>query len=222
VTDRRTAARAFHTLLAVVVAVSVLTELGRSISGANILVPADDPGLGTRVLRLFSYFTIQSNILVLAGVLPLVRDPAHDGRGWRVLRLTSLLGITVTGLVYVFVLGPALHPTGLGWWTNAGLHYVAPVLAVGGWLVLGPRPRVTAATVGWSMAWPLAWIGYALALGALTDWYPYPFMDVVEIGYPAALRNLAFVAVLAVVILLLFRLADRKLPATREVSPPAR
>jgi hypothetical protein len=222
VTDRRTAARAFHTLLAVVVAVSVLTELGRSISGANILVPADDPGLGTRVLRLFSYFTIQSNILVLAGVLPLVRDPAHDGRGWRVLRLTSLLGITVTGLVYVFVLGPALHPTGLGWWTNAGLHYVAPVLAVGGWLVLGPRPGVTAATVGWSMAWPLAWIGYALALGALTDWYPYPFMDVGEIGYPAALRNLAFVAVLAVVILLLFRLADRKLPATREVSPPAR
>jgi hypothetical protein len=222
VTDRRTASRAFHTLLAVVVALSVLTELGRSISGANILVPADDPGLGTRVLRLFSYFTIQSNILVLAGVLPLVRDPAHDGRGWRVLRLTSLLGITVTGLVYVFVLGPALHPTGLGWWTNAGLHYVAPVLAVGGWLVLGPRPRVTAATVGWSMAWPLAWIGYALALGALTDWYPYPFMDVGVIGYPAALRNLAFVAVLAVVILLLFRLADRKLPVTREVSPPAR
>ena len=208
--DRR--ARVVHTVLAVVVVLSVLTELGRAISGANVLVPADAPGTGTRVLRFFSYFTIQSNLLVLAAVLPLTRDARHDGRGWRVLRLTSLLGITITGLVYVFVLGPALNPTGLGWWTNAGLHYVAPVLALGSWLLLGPRPRVTGATVAWSMAWPLAWIGYALALGALTDWYPYPFLDVVEIGYAAALRNLAFVAVLAVVLLLGFRLADRKLP----------
>ena len=205
-------ARVVHTVLAVVVALSVLTELGRAITGATVLVPADDPGAGTRVLRFFSYFTIQSNLLVLAAVLPLTRDPRHDGRGWRVLRLTSLLGITVTGLVYVFVLGPALDPTGLGWWTNAGLHYVAPVLALGSWLVLGPRPRVTGATVAWSMAWPLAWIGYALALGAITDWYPYPFLDVVEIGYPAALRNLVLVAVLAVVLLLGFRLADRRLP----------
>lgn len=46
------------------------------------------------------------------------------------LRLTSMLGITITGLVYVFVLGPQPDPQGLGWWTNAGLHYVAPVLAV--------------------------------------------------------------------------------------------
>lgn len=219
-TDRRTAARVVHTVLAVVIVLSVLTELGRAISGANVLVPADDPGAGMRVLRFFSYFTIQSNILLLAAVLPLTRDPGHDGRGWRVLRLTSVLGITITGLVYVFVLGPELDPQGLGWWTNAGLHYAAPVLGLGGWLLIGPRPRVTGQTVAWSMAWPLAWIGYALALGAITDWYPYPFLDVTEIGYAAALKALAFVAVLAVVLLLLFRLADRRLPATdREVSP---
>ncbi|KQS68877.1 Pr6Pr family membrane protein [Modestobacter sp. Leaf380] len=221
-TDRRTLARVVHTALAVVVVLSVLTELGRAVSGANVLVPADDPGAGTRVLRFSSYFTIQSNLLVLAAVLPLTRDPDHDGRGWRVLRLTAMLGITVTGLVYVFVLGPDLDPQGLGWWTNAGLHYVAPVLALVSWLLLGPRPRVTGATVGWALVWPLAWIGYALALGALTDWYPYPFLDVTVIGYAAALRNVAFVAVLAVVLLLVFRLADRKLPATAEVSPAAR
>ncbi len=221
-TDRRTLARVLHTVLAVVVVLSVLTELGRAISGANMLVPADAPATGTRVLRFFSYFTIQSNLLVLAAVLPLTRDPGHDGRGWRVLRLTSMLGITITGLVYVFVLGPELDPQGLGWWTNAGLHYVAPVLALVSWLLLGPRPRVTGATMAWSMVWPLAWIGYALALGAVTGWYPYPFLDVTVIGYAAAVRNLAFVAVLALVLLLAFRLGDRKLPATAEVSPAAR
>lgn len=221
-TDRRTLARVVHTVLAVVVLASVLTEFGRAVSGANVLVPADAPGTGTRVLRFWSYFTVQSNVLLLAGVLPLTRDPEHDGRGWRVLRLTSLLGITVTGLVYVLVLGPTLDPQGLGWWTNAGLHYAAPVLAVAGWLLLGPRPRVTAATVAWSMAWPLGWIGYALALGAVTDWYPYPFLDVVEIGYAHALRNLAFVAVLAIVLLLLFRLVDRTLPRTGPGARPSR
>lgn len=219
-TDRRSAARALHTVLAVVVAASVLTELGRAFTGAAILVTEDPPGTGERVLRFFSYFTVQSNILVFASVLALTRDPDHDGRGWRVLRLTALLGITVTGLVYVVVLGPTLHPTGLGWWTNAGLHYAAPVLTLAGWLVFGPRPRVSGHTVGWALIWPLGWIGYALALGAVTDWYPYPFLDVTQIGYAAALRNVAFVAVLAVVLLLLARLVDRRLPAT-EVSPAA-
>ena len=72
-TDRRTAARVFHTVLAVLVTVSVLTELGRAVTGANVLVPTNDPGTGMRVLRFFSYFTIQSNLLLLAAVLPLTR-----------------------------------------------------------------------------------------------------------------------------------------------------
>ncbi len=30
-------------------------------------------------MALFSYFTIQSNLLVIVTVLPLVTDPRHDG-----------------------------------------------------------------------------------------------------------------------------------------------
>jgi hypothetical protein len=214
VTDRRRAARVLWGLLALVVLASVLTEFGRTLTGAGVLDPAADPGTGTRVVRFWSYFTIQSNVLVLLAVLPLVRDPQHDGRGWRVLRLTSLLGIVVTGLVYAVVLAPTLHPTGLGAVTNAGLHYVAPPLTLLLWLVLGPRPRATWGTVGGAMVWPLAWIAYTLAHGAVSGWYPYPFLDVAAIGYPAALRNTGFVAVLAVALLALFRLADRRLPPT--------
>lgn len=208
------AARVFWGVLAAVVVLSVLTEFGRSLAGANVLVPADDPGTGTRVVRFWSYFTIQSNVLLLLSVLPLVRDPEHDGRWWRPLRLSALLGIVVTGLVYAVVLAPTLHPTGLGAVTNAGLHYVAPPLALVGWLLLGPRPRATWATVGWAMVWPLAWIAYTLAHGAVSGWYPYPFLDVGELGYATALRNTGFVAVLAVVLLSLFRLLDRRLPVT--------
>ncbi|WP_092800000.1 Pr6Pr family membrane protein [Klenkia marina] len=208
--DRNRVARVLWALLALVVLASVLTEFGRTLAG----VGEDPEPLGTRVVRFWSYFTIQSNVLTFLAVLPLVRDPQHDGRWWRPLRLTALLGIVVTGLVYAVVLAPTDHPVGLGVWTNAGLHYVAPVAALLGWLVLGPRPRVTWSTVGWAMVWPLAWIAYTLAHGAVSGWYPYPFLDVAALGYATALRNLALVAVLALVLLSGFRLLDRRLPRT--------
>ena len=52
--------------------------------------------------------------------------------------------------------------------------------------------------------------------GAVTGWYPYPFLDVTEVGYPTALLAVAGVLVLGVVLLLLFRWLDRRLgPAPR-------
>ncbi|MCU1605745.1 MAG: hypothetical protein JWP46_2210 [Modestobacter sp.] len=197
-------------MLAVVVAASVATEFGR------ILVLAADDGalVLTRVIRFFSYFTIQSNVLVLALAVTLARDADRDGDRWRVLRLDALLGITITGLVYAVVLAPTLHPEGLGWWTNAGLHYVSPVATLALWLFAGPRPRVAGATVAWALVWPVLWIGYTLAHGAVSGWYPYPFLDVSDLGYAVALRNLGFVVLLALLFLLAFRAADRRLPGT--------
>lgn len=129
-------------------------------------------------------------------------------------RLASLLGITITGIVYAVVLAPLHDPRGIGAWTNAGEHYVVPVMTLVGWLLLGPRPRITGAVVARALLWPVAWIGWILAQGVVTGWYPYGFMDAAELGYAAALRNLAFVVLLALAFLLLFRLVDRRLAAT--------
>ncbi|WP_324277199.1 hypothetical protein [Blastococcus brunescens] len=87
----------------------------------HLVDPADDfLGIGARIVRFVSSFTMRSNLLVLAAVLPLVRGPDHDGPVWRVVRLASLLGITITGLVYVAVLAPLYDPRGIDSWTNAG------------------------------------------------------------------------------------------------------
>ena len=32
---------------------------------------------------------------------------------------------------------------------------------------------------------------YVLIVGAATGWYPYPFVDVADLGYPQALINIA-------------------------------
>ncbi|WP_330932806.1 Pr6Pr family membrane protein [Cellulosimicrobium cellulans] len=53
--------------------------------------------------------------------------------------------------------------------SNLLLHLLAPVLVVAAWLLVGPRPRVDAATVWWSVACPLAWTAYAFVRGAVVD-----------------------------------------------------
>lgn len=208
--DRTSLARTWWAVLFAVVAASLTVDF------VLTLVDPEDPALSVveRVVRFFSYFTIQSNLLVLAAAASLVRDPGHDGSHWRVVRLASLLGITITGLVYAVVLAPLYDPRGIDAWTNAGLHYVAPVMTVLGWLVVGPRPRITGGVVARALVWPVLWITWILGQGAVTHWYPYDFMSVELHGYALALRNLAFVVLLALAFLLLFRLVDAKLPPT--------
>ncbi|MEZ0493506.1 Pr6Pr family membrane protein [Kineococcus sp. TBRC 1896] len=209
----RRASRAVHAVLALVVLAALCTQVvlllgggADANSGAAEAVP-----VVTRFVRFLSYFTVQSNLLVLVGAVSLVLDPVRDGRLWRVVRLDALLGIAVTGLVFGAVLAPYVHPTGAAWWVNAGFHYVSPVLAVLSWVLFGPRPRVDGRTFGWAFVWPVAWTVCTLVRGAVVGWYPYPFLDVDELGYAVVLRNVGFVVLLSVALLSLFRLLDRRL-----------
>jgi hypothetical protein len=67
--------------------------------------------LANRVLRVFSFFTIQSNLLAGITSAQLFRNPNRDGRIWRAMRLAALFGITVTGIVYSTVLGRSTSRT---------------------------------------------------------------------------------------------------------------
>ena len=116
------------------------------------------------------------------------------------------------------VLAPLVHPTGLALWITIAFHYFAPWITILGWLLFGPRPRVDDRTLAWAFVWPAAWIAYTFAHGAVSDWYPYPFLDVTEIGYGRALRNTAVVLLGAVVLALAFAWLDRRLPVWRERS----
>ena len=95
-----------------------------------------------RLWHFVSYFTILSNLLVIVTVLPLIADPRHDGRRWRVLRLAALVMMTVTGLVHWFLLRPLSTLAGVEAVGDVLVHVAVPVLTVIGWLVFGPRPRI--------------------------------------------------------------------------------
>jgi hypothetical protein len=210
--------RGWHAVLAVVVTAAFAGQLYLLAHGVTELDPAASEqgvGIAVRLGRLVSYFTIESNLLVLATAVMLVLSPDRDGRLWRVLRLDALLGIVITGLVFGLVLAPLVHPTGLGAWVNAGFHYFSPWWTLAGWLLFGPRPRIGWPTVAWAFAWPVAWIGYTFIHGAVTGWYPYPFLNAQTHGYAVAVRNTAVVLVAGGVIVLAFKALDGRLPTIR-------
>lgn len=194
---RRRPDRAWHLVTALVAGIAVVFQLWLVIDGAATLLPESQPALTTRLVRFVSYFTILSNVLVCVSTATLVRGDPRS-RLWRVLRLDAVLGITVTGLVHWFLLRPILDLHGASYAADKLLHVVVPVLAVVGWLVFGPRDRVGRAEVVPSLVFPLAWLGYTLAHGAVSGWYPYPFVDVGVHGYAVVAVNCLGVAVLFV------------------------
>jgi hypothetical protein len=212
-------ARLTRSIIAIVVVASLVIQIVLLVTGgadANSGQTGASTSLGVRLWRLFSYFTIESNLFVLAAAIVLALRPTADGRLWRVVHLDALLGILITGLVYAIVLAPQVDLTGAALVATIGFHYIAPWATVAAWLVFGPRPRIDWGTVAAAFVWPVLWLVYIFTQGAFTDWYPYPFLDVTELGFGTALRNAAAVLVLAVGFAVLFRFVDHRLPATRD------
>jgi hypothetical protein len=149
-----------------------------------------------RLFNTLAFFTIQSNLLVgVAALLLAIR--LERSSGWfAVLRLSGLTAITVTGIVFHAVLAQTLD---LDSWAAVGnelVHTVVPVMAVVGWLMLGPRGLVCARIAWLSLLFPAFWLAFTLLRGAIAHWYPYPFIDVTQLGYGRAAVNCVWVALL--------------------------
>ena len=224
------ASRIWHLLIAVNVLVALVIQVWLILTGGpdpNTGETVATVGIATRMVQTLSFFTIQSNLLVLVVATTLAIDPERDGRFWRVLRLDALLGITITGLVFDLILIRYVDPTGWQLVATIGFHYIAPWATLLGWLLFGPRPRIDRSTMAWAFVWPVAWIAYTFVRGALVDWYPYPFLDVEKVGYPAALGATAVVLAVAVVLVVVFHRLDRmrtiggaRVPTTPETASP--
>lgn len=210
-------ARAWFLLTAVAVVVAVVIQVPLS---AGVTTGFFDSPVH-RGLNVFAFFTIQSNLLVALSALLTALQPERDTLLRRVLRLTSLVAITVTGVVYHAVLAGLQDLSGLGWFADQVVHTLVPLLAVLGWLLFGPRGRTDRRVVGLAVVFPVAWLVLTLVRGPLVGgFWPYPFVDVDELGWGQALLNCGAVAVLFVGLAAGAHGIDRVL-TRRAALPPA-
>lgn len=195
-------ARRVQAGVAIFIGAALLLRLGLTIFHPD---PApDDPDLLTRLVRFVSYFTIQSNFVALLAALAVVRERPLEQPWWRALRLASLVGMSVTGIVYVAILAADADNKGLSQVANVMLHYVGPPLVVLAWLAAGPGQSLRIADVPRALLWPAAWIAYTLIRGAIVDWYPYGFIDVTLHGYSKVTINILAITVFAVALCLAY------------------
>jgi hypothetical protein len=183
----------------------ILTVLGTypSLNTNPTMLGNPDQGVLGRVFDYFTYFTIWSNILVAVVSIMLFLRPDRDSFAFRVLRLDSILMITVTGIIYNVVLAGSAKLQGLEVMSNLFDHVLTPVVTVLIWLFVGPRGWISWRAIGAALILPIGWLGFALIRGAFIGAYPYGFLDVATYGYGTVLTNVLGVVAFAIVLSLI-------------------
>lgn len=130
------------------------------------------------------YFTIQSNIwMVLVALLGAVMMLRQSFPRWMsVLQLMMTVSITLTGLVYCFMLAPLMGEQAFNL-TNVLTHVVVPVVSVVDFFVCSRLLSLRDRDAWYVIVPPLYYLGFA-SVGYVQNWqfgpginYPYFFLN---------------------------------------------
>lgn len=179
--------RVYRAVLAVVAWAALVWQYGLMVEGQ----PAAE--IAARTVNFFSFFTILTNLLcALALTLPLIA-PDGVGRFWvrPVVRGMITVCIAIVMIVYHLLLRTTWDPQGAQKVVDYTLHYIVPAAFVLDWLLFVPKGALRWSAAFVWLAYPLVYGLWTLAHGAMSGFYPYPFMDVDALGYPAVLVNMA-------------------------------
>lgn len=196
-----TADRIVGGLLALLAGIAVVLQL-------VLILQTGEGSTAAIVLRFVSFFTILSNMLV-AGVGVAVAA----GRARPRWRGAAALYITVTGAIYSIILASLWSPTGAQKVADELLHHAVPVAYVLAWLALAPHRRLAWSDALRWLVFPAVYLGWTIARGAATGEYPYPFVDLGQLGMAKVALNCLGIGVLFGVLGLVFVAIDRALPA---------
>ncbi len=150
--------------------------------------------VGASSLKFFSFFTILTNIIAAAALLvPLVAPRSWLGEYLARPSVRTVIAgyIIMVGTIYFLLLRDLSQRQGFSLMLEQTLHYVTPPLFVIDWALFVPKRDVDWRVGFAALGFPLAYVAWTLVHGAATGWYPYPFLDVSELGYPHTLLNVA-------------------------------
>lgn len=166
-----------------------------------------EENLGYTLIQFLSYFTVLTNILVAICFLSLwLCEKGSWGHFFhRYSTLTALnVYVLIVGLIYHIVLRNIWSPKGIALVADILLHTIVPLSLLIYWALVAVREKIPYSKAGAWLIYPLAYLAYTLIRGAWTQKYPYPFLNVLELGYGKALLNCAMVGALFYALCLLF------------------
>lgn len=142
------------------------------------------------IVKFFSFFTVLSNIAVGTVLAASLLAPDRPPGRW-----ARRAGSRVAVGVYIVVTAAIYHTLLAGLWRPAGaqlaadilLHTVTPILFLIDFLVFPPTEAARWGSAWKALVFPLAYGAWSLVHGAVTGFYPYPFLDVAKRGYGAVL-----------------------------------
>ena len=163
--------------------------------------------LAETITRYFSYFTLLTNGMVTVCCTVLWLAPASRwGRFFTLPQTVTAIAvyIAIVGIIYNIALRSLWHMTGLQKVLNELEHVIVPALFVLNWYIFASKEPLN-----WKHCWPwliypLVYIVVILIRGAFSGFYPYPFINVREIGMQQALINSVVVGVVFLLVSLLF------------------
>jgi hypothetical protein len=112
--------------------------------------------------------------------------------------------IVFVGIAYNALLRYLWTPSGYRALVNESLHTVVPGLAALYWFLFVPRFHLSLKRCALWLVYPLSYLVVTLWRGRLSDFYPYPFINVAELGYERVFLNAAMLVVAFVVLMSVF------------------
>lgn len=174
-------------------AVALSAAAGAGLEMILSLAPPNPHGLGGTVINYFSYFTLDTNVLVaLAMGWSALAPESGPGKFFSKpgVRAALTLYILLVGLVYHFMLREIWTPYGWAKVSNFMLHYVTPVLMLSNWLLISRKDGLRLLHVPAWMAFPAVYAVLVMLRGAMTGIYPYGFLNAAQIGWGASLTHI--------------------------------
>ncbi|MDR0397748.1 MAG: Pr6Pr family membrane protein [Candidatus Nomurabacteria bacterium] len=179
---------------------------------------------------MFSYYTIQSNIIVLvffSGLLLYTCKPKVKKPAWLspTVKGAVTICITLTFLVYHFMLVPTMFTMAAQAYAfspaNVLLHYVTPVMVIVDWLLFDIKGKFGKFDPLKWVAIPFAYLIFSLiraqfAVFALSNSrYPYFFMDFDKLGAGRVGAYILFISIGYITLGYVFYTVDRLLSKIR-------
>ncbi|MCE3076065.1 Pr6Pr family membrane protein [Chryseobacterium gwangjuense] len=168
-----------------------------------LMVKNTQISFGETTIRFFSFFTILTNILVAVYfTFQTVNYPSKIKKPGILTAIT--IYILIVGSIYQIILRSTWNPTGLQRIVDELLHTIIPVLVLMYWYMYENKRDLSYQQIPQWAVYPLLYLFYILIRGHFSEFYPYPFVNVLDLGYTQVLINSFWILVLFIGISMLF------------------